>query len=95
MQHDFPEYPWSLRTLDRRLRYFNIYKTDKNVSVEEIQQVVLEEISGPGRLLGYRAVHTKIRERHQLNIPRALAYEWVSSNSAPYGTLDLKKKQTL
>ena len=27
MQRDFLEYPWSLRTLDRRLRYFNIYKT--------------------------------------------------------------------
>ena len=58
----FPVYSWNLRTVDRRLRYFNIYKTDKNVPVKEVQQVVLEEISGPGRLLGYRAVHAKIRE---------------------------------
>ena len=36
MQRDFPGYAWSLRTLDRRIRYFNIYKTDKNVSVEEV-----------------------------------------------------------
>ena len=33
MQGDLPEYVWSLRTPDRRFRYFNIYKTDKNVSV--------------------------------------------------------------
>ena len=33
MQRDLPEYVWSLRTTDRRFRYFNIYKTDKNVSV--------------------------------------------------------------
>ena len=29
MQCDFLEYAWSLGTLGRRLRYFNIYKTDK------------------------------------------------------------------
>ena len=74
MQRDFPEYAWSLRTLDRRLRYFNICKTDKNVSVEEVQQVVLEEISRPGRLLRYRAMHSKIRQYHQLNVPRALVH---------------------
>ena len=28
MQRDFPEYAWSLCTLDRRLRYFDIYKTE-------------------------------------------------------------------
>ena len=59
MQRDFPEHTWSLRTLDRRLRYFNIYRTDKNVWVEEVQRVVLEEISGAGRLLRYRAIHAK------------------------------------
>ena len=29
MQRDFLKYAWSLRTLDRRLRHFNIYKTDR------------------------------------------------------------------
>ena len=42
MERDFPDYAWSLRTLDGRLRYSNIYKTDKNISVEEVQWVVLE-----------------------------------------------------
>ena len=93
IQRGFPVYSWSLCTVDRRLRYFNIYKTDKNVSEEEVQQVALEEISGPGRLLGYRAVHAKIREYHQLNVSRALSYEWASSNSAPYRTLDLRKNR--
>ena len=74
MLRDFPEYAWSLRTLDRRLRYFDIYKMDKHVSVEEVQQMVLKEISGPGRLLGYRAMHSKIRQYHQLNVPRDLVY---------------------
>ena len=70
MQPDFPEYAWSLRTLDRRLRYSNIYKTGKNVTIEEVQRVVLNETSGPGHLLGYRPMHVKIRQYHQLNVPR-------------------------
>ena len=28
MQRDFPKHAWILRTLGRRLRYFNMYKTD-------------------------------------------------------------------
>ena len=51
MQRDFPEYAWSLRTLATRFRYFDIYKSDMNVSIEEVQWVILEEISGPGCLL--------------------------------------------
>ena len=42
MKRDFLEYPWSQRTLDRRVRYFNIYKTDKSISVEDVQRVVIE-----------------------------------------------------
>ena len=39
---DFPEYTWSLRSLDRRLRHFDIFYKDEDV--------------GPGKLLGYRAM---------------------------------------
>ena len=74
MKSDFLEYPWSQRTLDRRVRYFNIYKTDKSISVEDVQRVVIEQISGPGRPLGYRAMHAKIWQYNQLNVPRALVY---------------------
>ena len=31
MLRDFPQYSWSIRTLDRRMRYFNIFYHDKNV----------------------------------------------------------------
>ena len=33
-----------------------------------------KEVEGPGRLLGYRALHEKIREVHNLNVPRNLVY---------------------
>ena len=96
MQRDFPEYAWSLRTLDRRLRYFNIYNKDKNISVEEVQLVVLEEISEPGSLLGYHAMHAKIRQYRQLNVPRALVYaamEDVDPNGLEHRTVGKKSKR--
>ena len=36
MQPNFSEYARSLRTLDRRLRYLKICKTEENVSIEEV-----------------------------------------------------------
>ena len=36
MQPNFPEYARSLRTLDIRLTYLNICKTDDNVSIGEV-----------------------------------------------------------
>ena len=81
---------------NRRIRYFNIYKTDKNVSVEEVQRIVLEEISGPGPVLGYCAMHVKIRQYHQLNVARALVYaamEDVDPNGLEYRTVGKKKQK--
>ena len=37
MQPDFSSYQWSIRTLDRRLRYFEIYYNDSPVPVEDVR----------------------------------------------------------
>ncbi|XP_028412603.1 uncharacterized protein LOC114535505 [Dendronephthya gigantea] len=71
---DFPEYAWSLRTLDRRLQYFDISYTDRNVTIDQLQTAVRKEMEGPGQLLGYRALHKKIRQVHDLKVPRDLVY---------------------
>ena len=39
-----------------------------------MEAAVKKKISGPGKLLGYRAMHKKIREIHGLNVPRDLVY---------------------
>ena len=74
LKRDFAQYAWSLRTLDRRLRHFDIQYNDKNVSVEEVKDVVKRELEGPGKLLGYRAMHRKVRQVHDLNVPRDLVH---------------------
>ena len=70
----YPMYVWSLRTLCRRLSHFNIKYTNYEIELDNLRQAVAEEMQGPGKLLGYRALHKKIREIHDLNVPRDVVY---------------------
>ena len=71
---DFDQYAWGPRSLDRRLEYFNIRYTDGNVELGEIETAVRQEMDGPGKFLGYRALHKKLRQVHELNVPRDVVY---------------------
>ena len=62
MRKDYPMYAWSLRSLARRMLYFGIQFTDYDVEVNDEEAAIEKEISGSGKLLGYRAMHKKIRE---------------------------------
>ena len=73
LERDYPYYSWSLRSLDRQLRYFDIHYKDESVSVEEVRDAVAK-LQGPGKLLGYRAMQKKIRQEHDLNVPRDLVH---------------------
>lgn len=70
----YPMYAWSLRTLCRRLHFFNLKYTDYSVDVSEVVAAVEKENEGPGKLLGYRAMQQKVREVHKLNVPRDVVY---------------------
>ena len=74
LRKDYPMYAWSLRSLARRMQYFGIQFTDYDVEVNDVEAAVEKEISGPGKLLGYEAMHKRIREIHGLNVPRDLVY---------------------
>ena len=74
MKRDFSQYAWSLSSLDRRMRYFDIHYTDNNVTVEQIRDAVKKEVDGPGKLLGYRAMHKTRRQEHELKVPWNLVY---------------------
>ena len=74
LNRDYSQYAWSLSSLDRRMRYFDISYTDRNVTVEQVREAVVKEIDGPGKLLGYRAMQKKLRQEHELNVPRDLVY---------------------
>ena len=74
MERDFSQYPWSIRSLDRRLRLFDVYYNDDTVKVEDVIAAVGTELSGPGKLLGYRAMHKKIRQEYDINATREQVY---------------------
>ncbi|XP_028412940.1 uncharacterized protein LOC114535818 [Dendronephthya gigantea] len=52
-------------------RYYVEYNTDLNDVVTAVQK----ELEGPGQYLGYRSIHRKIREQHNLAVPRNLVYD--------------------
>jgi len=74
LKRDFPMYAWSIRSLDRRLRCFEIYYNNPEVSVEEVKDAVKKELEGPGKLLGYRAMHKKVRQEYNLHVTRDAVY---------------------
>ena len=75
LQTDFAQYPWSIRSLDRRLRYFQLFYNDQEVTVEQVQDAVRTELEGPGKLLGYRLMHKKIRQKYDLYVSRDKVYD--------------------
>ncbi len=42
--------------------------------MDEVIEAVGKELEGPGKLLGYRAMHKKIRQVHDLDVPRDLVH---------------------
>ena len=75
LKKKYPTYSWSLRTLARRLRYFDIKYVRHDVDLGQVEEAIRKEMNGPGRLLGYRSLHKKVREIYCLNIPRDLVYK--------------------
>ncbi|XP_031573080.1 uncharacterized protein LOC116307076 isoform X2 [Actinia tenebrosa] len=78
MNVQYPIYAWSKRTLSRRLKFFGIKYVDYDTGVDEVKNAVEVEMKGPGKLLGYRAMHKKIRDVHGLNVPRNLVYDAIA-----------------
>ena len=109
MLRDFPQYSRSIRTLNKRMRYFGSRKiappppspnsntnpkpnpaADRgavflgdnfpdsryfNIPQQErffkcCEGSCQKELNGPGNLLGYRAMHLKIRLKKELNVTR-------------------------
>ena len=86
LKRDFPQYPWSIRTLDSRLRHFDIFYNDKGVEVEDVKTAVGNELKDPGKLWGYRAMHRKLRQEYGINATRDQVYNVpaLSFLPAPY-----------
>jgi hypothetical protein len=68
MRKEFPQYAWGcIKTLDRRLRHIN-YDTP----LQDVKNAVENELEGPGKLLGVRAMAKKLCMVHDIKVPRDL-----------------------
>ena len=74
MKRDFGEYEWSLSTLARRLRAFEINYINYDTDLDTVKNAFQTEVNGPGKLLGYRAMNLKLRTEHGIQVPRHLVY---------------------
>ena len=75
LKKKYPTFSWSLRTLARRLKYFDSKYVRHDVDLGHVEEAIQKEMNGPGRLLGYRSLHKKLRELYCHNIPRDLVYK--------------------
>ena len=96
LKRDFLMYAWSIRSSDRCLRCFEIYYNNPEVFVEEVKDAV-KELEGPGKLLGYRAIHKKVRQEYNHHVTRDAVYN-VMYNLDPeglkaHGGIGAKKKR--
>ena len=74
VQRNYLHYKWSLPTLDRRLRFFDISDIDYCISLQTVTETVQKELEGPGKLLGYRAMNQKLRTESNIKVPRHLVH---------------------
>ena len=46
-----------------------------NLTMDDVRRTKEIELAGPGKQLEYRAMHKKIRQLYELNVPRSLVYD--------------------
>jgi len=75
VKRDYGMYPWSIPTLDRRLRHFVVRYINRNTPVADVVNAVQMELRGGGQKLGYRNINLKLRTEHNICVPRILVGE--------------------
>ena len=71
VSRDYSIYTLSIRTLDRRLREYQIFYDRENLPVDDVRRAVEIELNGPGKQLRCRPMHKKIRQLYELNVSRS------------------------
>ena len=70
VKRDYPQFCWSLPTLARRMKFLGIKYISRETTLADIKTAVQNELDGPGKLLGYRAMNQKLRTEHHICVPR-------------------------
>ena len=95
LKRDYPEYAWSLPTLDRRMRYFDMKYINFETTVDEVVAAFNTKNDGPGQLFGYRSMHKNLREHHGLAVPRGVVYDVITMPEGLEHRKNVGKKERL
>ena len=57
------------------MQYFNIFYHYKNVFLNAVKEAVKEELNGPGKVLGYREIQLKIKQKNVVKVTRNQVYD--------------------
>jgi hypothetical protein len=71
VERDYSQYGWTLQLVNRKLRHFDIYYMDNNVTADQMIDAV-EKVSGPGKLLSYICAHDLVHAVMQEVDPEGL-----------------------
>ena len=69
---------WSLGTLDRALKHFNIHYIDRHIDFAVVKKIIEQEMAGAGSGLGYRAMALKLRQVYDMKVPRDVVYSMMT-----------------
>ncbi len=64
------------------MKHFGILYIEYNTALEDVRAAFRAENTGPGQLLGYRAMHQRLREAHGLAIARGPVYDVMTLEDA-------------
>ena len=57
------------------MQYFNIFYHYKNVFLNAVKEAVKGELNGPGKVLGYREIQLKIKQKNVVKVARNQVYD--------------------
>lgn len=57
-------------TLLNKLSALGLRRRELNVDEDAVRHIILRELQGPGRLLGYRPMWRKLHQKYGINVPR-------------------------
>ena len=94
MKRDYSCYAWSIGTLDRLVRFFDIRYIDSTKNIADVTAAIQKEMEGPGGLLGYCAMNQKLRTEYNICVPRQIVYNamW-NANPEILEARSVKKKR--
>ncbi|KAK2558002.1 hypothetical protein P5673_019570 [Acropora cervicornis] len=83
----------SLRTLKRRLRSFGLRSKGNIIDEARIRAIIIRELSGAGRLQGYRSMWHTLRIKYNQHVPRVVVARLLRREIDPSASMQRRRRR--